>query len=59
MYISLCDIKIMFSWGEVGRKWEGKKIEKKKSKIKKLDLKLINYFYLLFEYHFTYFEFFI
>ena len=34
MYISLSDIKIMFSWGEVGRKCEGKKIEKKKVKLK-------------------------
>ena len=39
MYISLCDIKIMFSWGEVGKKCEGKKM-KKKNKIKKIRFKV-------------------
>ena len=39
MYISLCDIKIMFSSREVGRKCEGKKM-KKKNKIKKIRFKV-------------------
>ena len=45
-------------WKNLREKYEGKKIERKgKKKGKKIDLKLINYFYILLQTQFTYLTF--